>query len=404
MKSFRVTTAALVIACAVFVSTFFAPRSAHAYAWMIRHSYTNCATCHADPSGGGLLTEYGRAQGEILLRTPFGRTADDDPGKAGDFLFGAFKVPENLLLGGDVRGLILVRAPTGTPVKLDAFLMQADVQAQYTIKRFRMNASVGFAKRGAEGARITGGDNNNLVSRVHWVGADLGEDNQWLLRGGRMNVPFGLRGIEHTFWTREETHSDINASQQYGVALAYNKDKIRAEAMLIAGNFAVRPDAFRSRGYAAYFDYTLDPKLAVGVSSMILRAELDTTLITSTYRHSHGVFARWTPKQFVVLSSEVNLLHTSERAPGTTYVGAVGQVTADFEVTQGLHLGSTVEYASRSFVKSNSALGVWATAWWFFAPHADVRMDFILQNDRPSFLNPPSAPNRTLLLQGHFYL
>ena len=43
-----------------------APGRAEAFPWMIHHGYTNCAQCHVDPSGGGVLTDYGRAQGEIL--------------------------------------------------------------------------------------------------------------------------------------------------------------------------------------------------------------------------------------------------------------------------------------------------------------------------------------------------
>ena len=27
----------------------FAPAGAEAYPWMIRHGYTNCASCHTDP-------------------------------------------------------------------------------------------------------------------------------------------------------------------------------------------------------------------------------------------------------------------------------------------------------------------------------------------------------------------
>src|SRR4051812_21873295 len=45
---------------------------ADAYPWMIRHEYTGCAICHGDPTGGGVLTPYGRAQGDLLLRTHYG--------------------------------------------------------------------------------------------------------------------------------------------------------------------------------------------------------------------------------------------------------------------------------------------------------------------------------------------
>jgi hypothetical protein len=48
---------------------------ASAYAWMIRHGYGGCVTCHADPSGGELLTAYGRAQGDLILRMRYGSDA-----------------------------------------------------------------------------------------------------------------------------------------------------------------------------------------------------------------------------------------------------------------------------------------------------------------------------------------
>ncbi|MBP9112990.1 MAG: hypothetical protein KBF88_09300, partial [Polyangiaceae bacterium] len=51
---------------ALFALTF-TTSEARAYPWMIRHEYTSCNACHADPSGGSLLTEYGRAQGVTLL-------------------------------------------------------------------------------------------------------------------------------------------------------------------------------------------------------------------------------------------------------------------------------------------------------------------------------------------------
>src|SRR5450755_3845227 len=55
---------------ALFVSVF--PSRAHAYASMIKHGYSGCPVCHADPSGGELLTAYGRAQSDLLLRMRYG--------------------------------------------------------------------------------------------------------------------------------------------------------------------------------------------------------------------------------------------------------------------------------------------------------------------------------------------
>src|SRR6478609_4605052 len=45
------------------------PKPAHAYAWMIKRGYPSCPACHADPSGGELLTGYGRMISTLTLST-----------------------------------------------------------------------------------------------------------------------------------------------------------------------------------------------------------------------------------------------------------------------------------------------------------------------------------------------
>src|SRR5262245_57728076 len=71
---------------------------AHACPDMIRHGYVNCATCHVSPTGGGTLSEYGRALSLEALST-WGNEGESD------FLYGVVKPPSWLLLGGDFRML-----------------------------------------------------------------------------------------------------------------------------------------------------------------------------------------------------------------------------------------------------------------------------------------------------------
>ena len=47
----------LLAAVAAFLVSLATSRTANAYPWMIRHGYASCITCHADPSGSGLVTE-----------------------------------------------------------------------------------------------------------------------------------------------------------------------------------------------------------------------------------------------------------------------------------------------------------------------------------------------------------
>jgi hypothetical protein len=376
-------------------------RPATAYPWMIRHEYTACAQCHADPSGGALLTMYGRAQSEILLRTYYGHRGDDyEPSRVNEFAFGLFKLPDELLLGGDVRTLYLNVKPEGGPAISRYIWMQADVQGQVTIDRFRANGSIGYAHEGARAAAITNWADHNVVSRTHWVGVDLGADRQWLLRAGRMNLPFGLRNIEHTTWVRSRTRTSTNDHQQHGLALAYTAGKWRGEAMAIAGNFQLSPNAYRDRGYSAYAEYAFTSKLALGASSNIVHAEQDLLLGTAAWRHAHGAFARWaSPWKPLVVLAEGDYVLWSQRTRNSGGVAAMVQL--DIEPIQGVHGMVTGELLNERFGATTSSYGVWASAAWFFAPHLDVRLDAIQQQ---MAAGDTTLGVRSLLAQFHAFL
>ncbi len=157
------------------------PRSAHAYPWMIRHDYTGCATCHVDPSGGGVLTEYGRAQGDILLRTHYGASTGDDVPSTAGFLWGAVHPPAWFLPGGSVRYLGYAVKDGSAAYQLNSVLMQADLRAAIVTGGFRAAASVGFVGVDGSAASISGG----LVSREYWAGWAFGKDDAFLVRAGR---------------------------------------------------------------------------------------------------------------------------------------------------------------------------------------------------------------------------
>jgi hypothetical protein len=197
-------------------------------------------------------------------------------------------------------------------------------------------------------------------------------------------------------WVRSTTKTDINSAQQHGVALAYNVDKIRAEAMLIGGNFQVSPDAYRSRGYSAYFEYAPNPKVAVGVSSMITNAEAGP--VVPTYRHAHGLFARAVPHKKLVLSAEADALLESEKGKKARY-GTAAMLQADFEPTQGVHAIGTFELKNTAIGTSGTSFGAWGGAAWFFLPHADLRIDAIYRTEAGA-----TATTNSLSLLGQLHL
>ena len=349
---------------------------ASAYPWMIRHGYTGCTPCHTDPSGGaGALTEYGRAQSDLLLRMRYGSTSEEADRTAG-LLWGIAPLPEQLRLGGDFREAYFSNKVEGVPVQQQFLTMRADVYGDIKVGRFRAAGSLGYVPQGDLTASLTSAPNDNLVSREHWLGVELDDEGAFLVRAGRLTVPFGLRMIEHNLWARTLTRTDLDATQQYGASLYFSREQIRGEVMGIVGNFQVRPDEFRERGYSIYVEYAPMTNMAVGVSSLFTRATRDIIYSVTDYRYANGPFVRYSPVGQLVLFAEADWVYQSLTWNGHRS-GYAAFVQGDYEPTQGLHLMVTAEAMNRGASGEPSSLDGWLSAVWFFLPHMDLRLDGI---------------------------
>jgi hypothetical protein len=355
--------------------------SAHAYPWMIQHGYTNCSTCHVEPSGFGLLTEYGRAQAQIVLPTLWGKKADDVEPFNG-IMYGAVPLPSWLNVGLSLRGAVL-STTTSQGTDWRDILMIADLRAGVTAGPFLASVSFGYVPTGANQAAITNQQRDNLVSREHWLGLRFA-DNKFYVLGGRLNLPFGLRNVEHNSFVRAATRTDTNSSQQYGGELVWDAPGIRAAVMGIAGNFLIRDPAYREQGYSGYVEGAFSNSFTLGLSSLVTHADLGFAQIanpllfndpffgaSNALRQAHGLFSRWHVGGPWVLMAEANLLVQSADNVATDW-GGVGFLQADWELLQGLHLIFTGEALRQTYVNS---YGAWFSVSWFFFPYCEARID-----------------------------
>ncbi len=309
-------------------------------------------------------------------------------------------------MGGDFREAYFNNQVEDAPVQQQLITMRADLTADVKIGRFRAAGNIGYAPTGDLQASLTRAPGDNLISREHWLGVELDEDGAWLLRAGRITLPFGLRMIEHTLWVRTLSRTDIDDTQQYGVALAYSADKVRAEVMGIAGNFQIRPDEFRERGYSGYAEYAPTTTLAVGASSSFTRATRDIVFGVTAYRYANGVFARYAPVQSLVLLAEADSVYQS-----LTYNGHRGGYAAfaqaDYEPTQGFHFMLTDEVMNSGTEGEPASFDGWVSAVWFFLPHMDLRLDGIYSSlGAPGGAGAPATHTgvTTWLAQFHVFL
>lgn len=431
--SFRLV--GLQLALGLVLALFFTAEPAKAYAWMIRHDYTACSSCHADPSGGELLTKYGRVTSDLILRTHYGSsdaeeaTGDEKKEKEGDseefegpptgVFWGALDLPDALLLSGAYRNLYVIRPSEDKSFTLIP-VMQADIYGQLRLGPVTMGGSIGLGRAPVDSphvraAQVTGnqGEGMNLISRSHYLGVDIGDS--FVLRAGRLNLPFGVRMPEHTLWAREATRTDRESDQQHGLALAYVGESLRMEIMGIAGNYQTKlvpggefsdltPDSVRERGYSMYMEGISGTTFAAGVTSKVTHAQLDrVTFERDSLRQAHGLTLRWAPAKIFSVLAEADALFRSDAS-----AGYVGFAQADIEIVQGLHFmltgelidqGLSAQVEGEQTPEASPGLGKpkaggWVSLDWFFYRQMEFRTDLVLRRDEPL----------TILGQLHLYL
>jgi hypothetical protein len=375
---------------------------AHAYPWMVRHGYTGCGVCHTDPSGGFLLTAYGRAQTQTLLSTWGRGPAGDEVDSRSQFAWGSVPLPEWLNAGVAARNLVLYSKPSGGTGRSRFVQMQADARVVVSHGNFEAAGSLGFVHEGAFAAAVTRWDSDNLVSREFWLGYRFGEDQDMELRAGRMELPFGLRVIEHNFFVRARTQTDIDSQQQWGASLFKQGDTYRAEIMAIAGNYQISPDEFRQRGYSAYGELNIARAVAFGLSSLVTYASTDTEFGVSAVRGAHGPFLRWAATPDLAVLAEADIAHATPQY-AQTEAGFVGLGQADWEFAQGVHGILSGELNLPRFQDSVDAWShrEWLSAAWFFYPHVDLRADAIWASEA---FGPRRVESATVLGQVHVSL
>ena len=333
---------------------------------MIKNGYTGCASCHVDPSGGGLLNELGRSEATDSLRSHYGsEPAPIEP------VLGLVKTPEWLLTGGSLRVMSLFMKTDGAPLMSSTILMQADLRAGIEAGHWRAAGSLGFIQNGNSPAAVVG----NLVAREYWLGYALASDTI-LVRAGRLNVPFGIRSIEHTLFVRAATRTDLNDTQQHGVAFAFRGHGLRGELEAIAGNYQASPDAFRERGYSGYVEWNPVGRYVVGASSLVTHVAEDVYFRAANTRQAHGLLVRAAPFQPLAVLAEADYV-TQAPMGLARWNGLATMLQLDLEPWQGLHVIGTGETYASGQPGTPTSWGAWGGLGWFVWSHVDVRFDYM---------------------------
>jgi hypothetical protein len=220
----------------------------------LSRQHARCTTCHFSPTGGGLLTPYGRSLSREELST-FGKsTALRPPGREHEFLFGALGDSlRGISIGSDLRPSHLDVDATGFKSTRD-FLMNADIMVGLRRGSWTAYGELGRQPRDS-GVRVASFEHCLAYQTTHW-GA----------RAGRFLPAYGIRLADHTSFTRAPLGLDNN-DQVYGLELNYTSH--RHLLQLLAGAHA---DFARPFTATARWQFDLTPRTVLVASGLFREA------------------------------------------------------------------------------------------------------------------------------------
>ena len=199
----------------------------------LARQYARCATCHFSPTGGGLLTPYGRSLSREELSTSGAGGGGAGAGREHEFLFGALGgAPGDVSLGVDLRPAHLDVERAGVAETRD-FLMNAELVAALRRGSWTAYAQVGRQPRRAD---------ERIASFEHWLSYQA---RTFGARAGRFLPAYGVKLADHTSFSRDTLALD-NDDQVYALELSYTGD--RQLVQVAAGARADEDHVFTASG------------------------------------------------------------------------------------------------------------------------------------------------------------
>lgn len=241
--------------------------SARAEPMFLSKQYSRCTTCHYSPTGGGLLTPYGRSLSHQELSTwrgteSTGSSGQAPPGHEQDFLWGALGDSLGPLnLGIDLRPAHLSYSFDGTGTGRGLW-MTADLLASYRAHGWTLYGEIGRQPL-VEGAK--------LDSYEYWV--ERQTDKGLAFRAGRFLPAFGVRLADHTAFSRSTLGFD-KYDQVYALEVSQSLERYQWQVSVGPGraDSILHDDGGRAFTATGRFSYDLGARRVLVLSGLYRNA------------------------------------------------------------------------------------------------------------------------------------
>jgi hypothetical protein len=368
-------------------------REASAYPQFQISSGTNrCGQCHVSPAGGGMLTSWGRDESADTVSR----------GGNGAFLNGLLSPPSWLAIGGDFRFAGLA-SDTGGPEspELVAFPMQLDVYLRAMLgDSFSLNVTIGdrgIVRPNDEsfGGRIAA-EGDSFISREHYLMYRPAATG-FYARIGRFFAPYGLRMVEHVFYIRRYTGSNLY-EEPYSLSAGYIADDWEVHATGFVPVPTSFPDLLQSVGYRESGGALYGEKRFAGMATLGLQTRIGVG--SEEARYQGGAIGKlWVEPAKMLVMAEADVIRQEIKGTGTGQTQFVSYVGPTFFPTRGLMATLAYERYQEDVKIANTAHNALDLEINFF-PTAHVELMVLGRMEQ----NGDGAPASLGMLQFHYYL
>jgi hypothetical protein len=274
---------------------------------------TRCGQCHYAPAGTGLISNWGRDESADTISR----------GGDGSFLHGLWAPPSWLALGGDLR-LVSLYSNTGGPEapELVSFPMQADLYVRFVLPEgFSVNIIAG--DRGIvrpddpslAGRASFSSFADRLMSREHYLMWRPSATGAYV-RAGRFFAPYGLRLVEHIFYSRRFTGNALY-EEPYALSGGYVADDWELHVTGFVPEPTSFPDflqaiGYREKGATAYGELRFKSMAALGVQTRVGVGDEEA-------RYQGGAIAKvWIEQAKLLFMGQADVIHQTFKVSSTS--------------------------------------------------------------------------------------
>lgn len=323
-----------------------ATTTAYAFPEMIRMGYVNCTACHVSPTGGGLLTDYGRSISNEVLST-WSNPKEELPGHG-------FTPPPPawLKIGGDLRWIqTYMDNPQATATSF--FPMQTDLELGFNTGKFWYVQSMGV-----QGGPDNAPQKDEFISHHYY--ALYNWTDEIYTRAGKYLMAYGLNLPDHTSFVRTNLGFDQNEE-------TYNVD---------VGSVGEKWNAIVNFSFGRDDDKNAD--LEKGVTAQVAATIGDTHKVTGSFaylknsswhRYLMGPSIQWGFDPTWIFLGEYD--YQEKTVDGTpTQKGAVTYSRLQHEWVKGFHSYLLHQWSYLDFTQLNTRVNSFGLGFLFYPrPH-----------------------------------